>query len=155
MKPDEIEVLDELTYEFKHIVIDYPRGMPILLEGKVVGGFLVRLSKVRGGVRVVFFEGIEINPEYRRRGIAKEIIKMLRKQSDLIIGCITEDQPKPFWESVGARMFDLPRESFPEKFRASVHSEEPKMFYITDSYQASKLGDEICQETHKNMNKMK
>ncbi len=151
MIEDEITVLDELTYKFKYIVIDYPLGMPILLNGKVVGGFLLRLKSVRGGIKVAFFEGIEIEPEYRRRGIAREVIKMLKKQTDLIIGSITEDEPKPFWISMNAKIFDLPLECFHENIRSTVHTKDPKMFYITNSYKASKLGNEICLDVPKTM----
>ena len=135
---------------FKHITIDYPYGHPLRLKGVEVGGVLMRNENIRG-LTVMFLEGIEIDPEYRNRGIGKAVIKLLLERCDMLIGTITEDEAKPFWLKTGAVFRSLPKTGFPEYLIHTVTSEDPVFFFITKNPQAVKLAEEMAERIPKEM----
>ena len=145
MEESTISFGNTLSYLFKYIIIDHPFGYPILLDGVAIGGILIESKNIRGDIKTVFFEGIELIPEYRRNGIATKIIELLKEQSELILGAITDEDAKPFWLKVGAVFHDIPVDLFNEQQRKTLHTQEPKMFYITRSLRAK----EFCEDAAK------
>ncbi len=154
MNKRRITLGDALTYKWKYIVIDPVAGWPIYLDGKEVGGFLVRVEVWGGGVRTILVEGIEIDPEFRGRGIAGEVVRRLFKISDLILGSITEDEAKPFWEKMGAIFKPLPLSSFPEHTLPTVKSKHPVLFFITNHPEGKKMGEVFAREVPDLMKKL-
>lgn len=140
MKDDDvISFGDSLTYKWKYIEIDPPRGLPILLNGKEIGGFCLKLDMFPPelNLEIVAMEGIEIDPEYRGRGIGKMVVNMFVEQCDMLVGSITEDGAKPFWKAVGAEFHPIPYLSFPERMRHTVDSKDPQFFWITKNPKAA------------------
>lgn len=131
---------------FKYIKIDYPFGNAILVSGVEVGGFLIRDEVWKGGVKTIFLEGIEIEPEHRGKGIARAVIKQLLERGDMVIGSITDDECKPFWKSIGAVMHLLPLETFGERYLPSITTKEPQFFYITKNPKAAELAEQMAKE---------
>ncbi len=131
MNEDVISFGDKFTYKWKYIIIDPMFGLPILFNGKEVGGFYIRSETWRHGVEVVMMEGIEIDPEYRGRGIGTEVVKMLLEQCKLMVGSITEDEAKPFWKKMKAEFRPIPLESFPEYMLPTIKTKDPIFFFIT------------------------
>jgi len=131
--------------KFRHIFIDYPYGYSLLLKGVEVGRFLIREEKYSNGLKIFFLEGMEIDPEYRNRGIGKALIKLLGERVDMIVGSITEDEAKPFWLKVGAEFRDLPKDSFPKHLVHTVTSEEPVFFFITKNPKAKKMAENMAK----------
>lgn len=117
-----------------------------MVNGVEVGGFLVRDEKWRGGIRVTYLEGIEIDPEHRNKGIGRAVIRQLVERGDMVIGSITEDECKPFWAKVGAVMRPLPLEVFGEQYLPSITTKEPQFFYITKNPKARELAEEMAVE---------
>lgn len=95
---DEISFGYEATRPWKYIIIDPVAGYPILLNGKEIGGFYFRSEMWKQNIRVIIIEGIELDPEYCNKGVGTEIVQFLRSQCDLLLGSITEDEPKAFWK---------------------------------------------------------
>lgn len=131
---------------FKYIKIDYPLGNALRVNGVEVGGFLIRDEVWKGGIKVIFLEGIEIEPEHRGKGIGRAVVKQLLERGDMIIGSITDDECKPFWKSIGAVMSLLPLESFAEKYLPSITTKEPQFFYITKNPKAKELAEQMARE---------
>lgn len=147
MKDDDvISFGDALTYKWKHITIDPPRGLPILLNGKEIGGFFIRLDMFPPPLNVVAVEGIELDPEYRGHGIGTEVINMLIEQCDMLVGSITEDEPKPFWRKLGAEFRDIPLQNFPDKMLHTIHTKHPKFFFITKNPEAKAMAEFFAKE---------
>lgn len=158
MKEDVISFGDGLTHIWKYIIIDPPAGLPILLNGKEIGGLFLRLDLFPPelNLNIVAVEGIEIEPEYRNKGIGTMVVKMLAEQCDMLVGSITEDEPKPFWKKMGAEFSPVPFESFPDHMQPTIHSKEPQFFWITNNPKASKVAasfagmlPELMQEVDK------
>lgn len=131
---------------FKHITIDYPLGYELRVQNVPVGGFFIRDEKWRGGIKAIFLEGIEIDPEHRGKGIGRATIKQLLERGDILIGSITEDECKPFWKSIGAVMHLLPLDCFNEKYLPSITTKEPQFFYITKNPKAAELAEQLARE---------
>jgi hypothetical protein len=103
----------ELNYLFKYIDIDEKWGTPIFIENEVVGGVLVSSMEVLLAEKYdcpffseTLLHGIEIEPKWRRKGIAKEVIKRVVEKSDVVVGSITDKDALPFWKSVGGVVVD-------------------------------------------------
>lgn len=137
---------ESLSYKWKYIEIDPPFGVPILFNGKEIGGFLIRPETWKGEVEVVMFEGIEIDPEYRGKGIGTDVVNMVLEQCDLLIGSITEDEPKPFWLKMGAEFRPIPIDCFPARTLHTVHTETPVFFFITQHEQGRKWAEIFARE---------
>ncbi len=135
-----------LSYKWKHIIIDPPLGHPILFDGKVVGGILGRMEMWRGSVRVILLDGIEIIPEYRRKGIGTSLVKWIQGECDLILGSITEDECKPFWKTVGAEFRPLPLDCFAEHMLPTIHTKEPVFFFMTDHSLGREYAETFAKE---------
>lgn len=136
---------------WKHIVIDYPYGHPIRVGKDVVGGFLIRKQTYIGGIKAYLIEGIEIEPEFRNRGIANHVIKTLLTGCDVMIGSITDDESKGFWKKMGAEFSPIPLESFPDNLLPSIHTKDPLFFWITKNPEARKLAMRMGEEVPKLM----
>jgi len=141
----------EQNRPWKHIVIDYPYGHPIRVGKEEVGGFLVRKETYRGGIKAYLMEGIEIDPEFRNKGIANHVVKSLLKGCDIMIGSITDDECKGFWKKMGAEFSDIPLESFPDNLLPSIKTKEPLFFWITKNPAARELAIMMGQEIPKLM----
>lgn len=146
MKEEIVSFGEKLTYKWKYIIIDPPFGIPILLDGKEIGGLFIRVDSWGKNIEVVSLEGIEIDPVYRGKGIGKGIVEMLKEQCTMIIGSITEDEPKPFWKKVGAELRDIPLDSFPQRMHPTIHTKEPKFFFITKNPEARDLAERFAAQ---------
>lgn len=154
MTEDTISFGYEPTRLWKYITVDWQFSYPILLNGKEIGGFFFRDEIWRDGVRVLMMEGIELDPEYRNKGIGTDIIKMFREQCDLLIGSITEDEPKSFWKKLGAEFRDLPLDCFPDHMLPTIHTKEPVFFFMTDNPKAREWAETFAREVPKLMKKL-
>lgn len=132
-------------YEWKHIEIDYHYAIPIVFNGERAGAMLPKTLKSRTGIEIIEVHGIEVYPEYRRKGIAEVCVKMMLEQCDMLIGCITEDQPKPFWQAMGAEFRPIPLDCFGRTL-STVHTEEPVFFFIAKNDEARKEGEKYGAE---------
>lgn len=146
MKKEEISFGNEVTWKWKYIIIDPVAGQPIIYKGKEVGGVLMRCEQWKDGIVCIMVEGIELDPEYRGLGIASYIIRKLMKQCDLMIGCITEDQPKQFWKRMGAEFRPIPLECFPNYMRLTISTADPIYFFITDHPKAREFAETFARE---------
>ncbi len=133
MKEDEISFGFEPTRPWKYITVDWQYSYPILLYGKEIGGFFFRDEVWKGGIKVLMMEGIELDPEYRGKGIGTDIVRMLYQQCDLLLGSITENEPKPFWKKVGAEFRPLPLDCFPDHMLPTIHTKDPVFFFMTSA----------------------
>jgi GNAT superfamily N-acetyltransferase len=125
---------------WKHIIINAPFGNAILLNDEVVGGVLVRKETWQGGIKTLLIEGIEIEPEFRRKGIARAVVKMMLKQCDLLVGSITDDECKPFWQKMGAQFCPLPIDVFPPEVLKTITTKEPLLFFFAKTPEARAVG---------------
>ncbi len=155
---DVISFGDALTYKWKYIEIDPPFGLPILFNGKEVGGFTLKLDLFPPelNLEIVAMEGIELDPEYRGRGIGRMVVNMFVEQCDMLVGSITEDDAKPFWKAMGAEFYPIPYMSFPEPMRHTVGSKDPQFFWITKNPKAAAVAKSfamILPELMKNFEK--
>lgn len=150
MKEDMISFGEQGPYTWKHIIIDYPVATPILLNGIQVGAFFAKGLTFHENLKVIEMHGIEIYEEYRRRGVAKMVVQMLIEQCDMLIGSITEDQPKPFWLHMGAHFRLIPLDAF-GKTIDTVHTKEPMFFFITENARAKLYGEKYAVEVPKLM----
>jgi GNAT superfamily N-acetyltransferase len=137
---------EELNYRWRYITIDPPFGYPIMCDGIEIGGYLTRQEIWRGDVRVVMLEGIELSPSARGHGIGTEFVKQTLAQCDMIVGSITEDEPKPFWRKMGAELRPLPLENFPKRYLPTIHTKEPVLFFIANTPKARELGEIFARE---------
>ncbi len=144
-KEDEISFGEELTYRWKYITIDPIAGIPIFLNRREIGGFLVTPSMLPGNIKMLSMEGIELDPEYRRLGIGTEVVNMLIEQCDIILGSVTEDEPKPFWTRMNAEFRDIPRKAFPDNQQASIHTDTPQVFFITENGNAKYYAEQFAK----------
>jgi len=131
---------------FKYIQIDYPFGNVLRVNGVEVGGFLIRDEKWKDGIKVIFLEGLEIEPEHRGKGIGRAVVRQLLERGDMIIGSITDDESKPFWKSIGAQMRLLPLDSFAERYLPSITTKEPQFFFITKNPKAREMAETMARE---------
>jgi ribosomal protein S18 acetylase RimI-like enzyme len=79
------------------------RKIDIFLGEKKVGGGSFIPDKKEGGVTQ--FQGLEISPEYRGRGIGKEVYRRMNENAKergqvLVSDIITSDDAKRVWESL-------------------------------------------------------
>lgn len=114
-KDNTIRFGQEMTYVFKDVAIDEKIGFPISFNGEKVGGILYEKITVlnhevsrENGFTYVLLKGIEIEKDFRRRGIAKQIVEIIRKDCDALVGAITEKEAITFWAKVGAKLFVVP-----------------------------------------------
>lgn len=136
-------------YEWRHIEIDYAQAIPIYLNKVQIGAMLPKPLQSEG-LDIIEMHGIEIYPEYRRRGFAEATVRMLLADCDMLIGSITEDGPKPFWLALGAEFRPIPLDAF-GKTIDTVHTEEPVFFFITENEKAKALGEMYAREVPKIM----
>lgn len=132
--------------KFRHIIIDYPYGNALRVQNQEVGRFLVRDETWKGGIKVIFMEGVEIDPEYRGKGIGKAFVKQMMERGDIIIGSITDDESKPFWTKVGGKMMPIPLDAFAEKYLPSITTKDPQFFYITKNPEAEKQAHYMAKQ---------
>lgn len=137
--------------KFRHIVIDYPYGNALRVQNEEVGRFLVRDETWKDGIKVIFMEGVEIDPEYRGRGIGKAFVKQMLERGDMIIGSITEDESKPFWTKMGGVMMPIPLEAFENKYLPSITTKDPQYFYITKNPEAAKQAEYMGKKVVEHM----
>lgn len=150
MREEVLKIGEPRTYIWKHIKIDYSTAMPILWEGKEVGAFLAQPMHIAEGIKVMEMHGIEVYPEYRHMGIATAVVNMLMQQCDMLIGAITEDQPKPFWLNMAAQFRSIPLDAF-GKTLDTVHTDDPVFFFITKNPRAAKYAEMYAVEVPKIM----
>lgn len=131
---------------FRHIIIDYKMGHQIRLNGVEVGRFILRDEVWKDNVKVSLLDGIEIDPEYRGKGIGRAVIRQLMERVDMIVGSITEDDCKPFWRAMGAKFYDLPVDVFPDKVKETIHTDTPLFFYITKNPKAAEYAQTIGEK---------
>lgn len=102
---------DEKTYKWKYIKIDEGDGHPLTVDGVVVGGVLAKwhydFTKLTCEVN-----GIEILPEYRRKGVARAVIEAFKEQGKMapmvMTGGLDDTTCIPFWKSLGVTILEMP-----------------------------------------------
>ena len=152
---DTMTVSSKPVRPFKHIVIDYPLGYELRVQDVPVGGFYIREETWKGQIKAILLEGVEIEPEHRRKGIGRALVRQLLERGDIIIGSITEDECKPFWKKMNAVFRPLPLEYFAEKYLPSITTKEPQFFYITKNAKAREMAEQLAVEVPLLMKKEK
>ena len=105
---------EEQTYHFEEVDINIPIGNPIYVDGILVGGLKAHhLKDTELGYKIISIEGIEILPKFRKQGIAKEVIKCFKERYDIVSGGVDNYDSLGFWEKMGAKIIDLPKEIIP------------------------------------------
>lgn len=137
----------EKNYLFREIEIDEKYGTPIFLDGMCVGGLRLAINRIYkfSFCNTVEILGIEIKDGFKRKGIATEIVNMLKGQYPVIMGATVDDISPYFWRSVGAIFYKAPKcppEQMTEYMKSTIHTDTPLIFCITEDKEVVKFFDE-------------